>query len=118
MALTPIASVAPTCAISYFVTPDRKIWDEGMAICNSLAEGSTLANPRSAAENAAVELMRKGTGESDLYIGHHEHDDADGNRKWAWFDGSDLAYDNWAVGEPNNDAGAGRDCGTIEGRGG
>jgi hypothetical protein len=100
------------CSINYYVTPEKASWDAGMATCIDMDPNATLATPKNQEQNAAVFAMRQTVG-GPLYIGHHEHDDEDGNRKWAWFDGSDMTYTNWHVNQPDGDAGKGQDCGEI-----
>lgn len=80
-------------------------WDEAERWC--LDRGYHFASFHSAAESAVAASLGSGLG-GDMWIGGRrvsfDPSSADYS-KWEWADGTEWHYENWHVGEPNNEGG-------------
>ena len=80
---------------SMYLLSQPGTWEEAQAKAESL--GGNLATINDAAEQAWLNAT---FGDDDiLWIGYTDRAE-EGN--WQWVDGSDVTYENWAPGEPNN----------------
>lgn len=82
----------------------RRRWTRARSEC--AARGGRLAVLETADENLEVGQLARRFLNDPFYIGISDRDE---EGVWRWIDGSELAYDPWAGGEPNN-AGNGEDC--------
>jgi hypothetical protein len=84
-------------------TPNRR-WTRARSEC--AARGGRLAVLETAEENLLAGQLVRPFLEGPFYIGISDREE---EGVWRWIDGSLLAYEPWAGGEPNN-AGGGEDC--------
>jgi hypothetical protein len=79
-------------------------WDDAQEYCAN--QGGHLVTIDDADENAFVLSTSQGIESGNVWLGGN---DLVTEGTWMWDDGSDLVYDNWNSGEPN-DSGSNEDC--------
>ena len=79
----------------YGITSKLQTWEKQKALASAL--GGNLASVRSSAENKGI--MNNLATTNEVWIGYHYNAQLE---SWAWADGSDASYTNWAAGEPNH----------------
>jgi len=75
----PVLGTGEVCTMMYTITPTKASWDASQLVCASM--GANLATIHNEEQANAVWEMRNTVG-GQLYIGHHEYDDEEGNRTW------------------------------------
>ncbi|MES2566771.1 MAG: lectin-like protein [Bacteroidota bacterium] len=97
-----------TCSL-YFINPQFMTGPQAQAYAQSF--GANLISVQSATENADLvqALSNQGYSAEVVWIGYTD-EITEGS--FTWYDGSPVAYSNWAAGEPN-DAGGVEDCTQI-----
>ncbi len=96
---------------------EASTWDSAKTFC--YAQGYEMVTIQDYSENAFItttvpKIVEGELGALELETGNRNLglDDRDVEGDFAWEDGSDLSYENWNDGEPN-DAGSAEDCGMI-----
>jgi gliding motility-associated-like protein len=97
-----------TCSL-YFINPQFMTGPQAQAYAQTF--GANLISVQSASENADLvqALSNQGYSGEVIWIGYTD-EITEGS--FVWYDGSPMAYSNWAPGEPN-DAGGVEDCTQI-----
>ena len=91
----------------YAVTKETMTWDDARAMAQ--AQGGDLVTIHSEEENDLVAGLLDGksawlgaSDDGDRIPGAFETHYTDNEDGWRWVDGSELSYDNWNSGEPND----------------
>uniref|UniRef100_A0A674A7H4 C-type lectin domain-containing protein n=1 Tax=Salmo trutta TaxID=8032 RepID=A0A674A7H4_SALTR len=86
----------------YYISPDKKTWDESRKDCQ--ARGATLVIINSREEQALIKAFNKKAwfGLTDIEV----------EGTWRWVDGTPLTTSYWKKGEPNDMQG--EDCALVE----
>ncbi len=83
---------------TYMLVESNEIsWSMADVEANKLGDGWHLATVTSAKEQKAIEKLLKNK-QSEYWLGAYK----DAANNWNWVSGEEFAYNNWAVGEPNN----------------
>lgn len=85
---------------SYTLVEQDMTWSQAEAYCEE--HGGYLACITSAEENEKVLDLVRGSGCTVFWIGAQR----DSHGDFTWVNGDDMAFTDWAAGEPNNDVGS------------
>ena len=91
----------------FFCDPDELSWRDARDECERW--GYQLVVIENQRENEFIIAERQRQRQENLWIGLSDRED---EGRWRWIDGSDLSFEAWGDGEPN-DGGDGEDCAVI-----